>query len=235
MTDLVFPDQQGYADLATLVRRARQADPDAAVRLQVTGAVLRVWVGVLPGTGLLADGAAVGVRGIELANEDAGGSASEAGALDLVCASAALSDRFAYDGVGASRLSVPPASTYAAWAGALPAIAGWSSIGAISAQALIDAARAGIAEIAQGVDAGQAGAAAGSRARAVPIPAGVDDGPVNGADDQRPTGFEGVPAGAAFAAYVLGFLPEPSATVRVWRSGRWVRLQTAVGHVVARP
>lgn len=120
MTDLVFPDQQGYADLATLVRRARQADPDAAVRLQVTGAVLRVWVGVLPGTGLLADGAAVGVRGIELANEDAGGSASEAGALDLVCASAALSDRFAYDGVGASRLSVPPASTYAAWAGALP-------------------------------------------------------------------------------------------------------------------
>ena len=54
MTDLVFPDQQGYADLATLVRRARQADPDAAVRLQVTGAVLRVWVGVLPGTGLLA-------------------------------------------------------------------------------------------------------------------------------------------------------------------------------------
>lgn len=119
MTDLVFPDQQGYADLATLVRRARQADPDAAVRLQVTGAVLRVWVGVLPGTGLLADGAAVGVRGIELANEDAGGSASEAGALDLVCASAALSDRFAYDGVGASRLSVPPASTYAAWAGAL--------------------------------------------------------------------------------------------------------------------
>ena len=80
MTDLVFPDQQGYADLATLVRRARQADPDAAVRLQVTGAVLRVWVGVLPGTGLLADGAAVGVRGIELANEDAGGSASEAGA-----------------------------------------------------------------------------------------------------------------------------------------------------------
>ena len=139
MTDLVFPDQQGYADLATLVRRARQADPDAAVRLQVTGAVLRVWVGVLPGTGLLADGAAVGVRGIELANEDAGGSASEAGALDLVCASAALSDRFAYDGVGASRLSVPPASTYAAWAGALPAAAGWSSIGALSAQALIDA------------------------------------------------------------------------------------------------
>ena len=92
---------------------------------------------------------------------------------------------------------------------------------------------------------GQAGAAAGSRAvqelrrrvwaRAVPIPTGVDDGPVSDADDQPPTGLESVPAGAAFAAYVLGFLPEPSATVRVWRSGRWVRLQTAVGHVVARP
>ena len=67
LTELVFPDPQGYADLATLVRRAKQADPGAAVRLQASGGVLRAWVGVLPGSGLLADGAAVGVRGIALA------------------------------------------------------------------------------------------------------------------------------------------------------------------------
>jgi hypothetical protein len=233
MTEIVFPDPQGYADLATLVRRARQADPEAAVRLQVAGRVLRVWVGVLPGSGLLADGAAVGVRGIELAGEAQGGAAAGAGAseLDLVCAGAALTERFAHDGVGACRLSVPPASTYAAWAGALPPAAGWSAAGSIPAAALIDAARGGIAEIAEGVDADHTGVPAGSRAvqqlrrRVWSRPVAVRTG----------APAVGIPAGAAFAAYVLGFVPEPTATVRVWVSGRWVRLQTAHGHVLARP
>lgn len=262
MTDLVFPDPQGYADLATLVRRAHRADPDAAVRLQVTGRVLRVWAGVLPGVGLLADGAAVGVRGIELADEVGSGSGAGSGSgdgsgasgLDIVCASAALTDRFAEDGVGASRLSVPPASRYAAWSGALPAAAGWSAAGSIPAHALIDAARAGIADIAEGVDADHTGVAAGSRAvlelrrrvwaRPVPITTGDVEAPRandhaaandHGGLDSGPAPTPGIPAGAAFAAYVLGFLPDPSATVRVWRNGRWVRLQTAAGHVVARP
>lgn len=52
---------------------------------------------------------------------------------------------------------------------------------------------------------------------------------------EAPSAAVDIPAGAAFAAYVLGFLPDERATVRVWRNGRWVRLQTQVGHVVARP
>ena len=288
LTELVFPDPQGYADLATLVRRAKQADPGAAVRLQASGGVLRAWVGVLPGSGLLADGAAVGVRGIALAAPITGSTTqpstterSNSGAstdldldLDLVCSAAALLDRFARDGVGATSLTLPTVSTYAAWSGALPATGGWASAGEVTAADLIGAATSGIAEIAEGV--GPAGTVAGARAVeelrrrvwARPVPAraveatgsGLDRpaeaGAARGAGVDRlvePVGMRGaevdeparnreapsaavdVPAGAAFAAYVLGFLPDERATVRVWRNGRWVRLQTQVGHVVARP
>ncbi len=286
LTELVFPDPQGYADLATLVRRAKQADPGAAVRLQASGGVLRAWVGVLPGSGLLADGAAVGVRGIALAAPITGSTtqpstteSSNTGApidldLDLVCSAAALLDRFARDGVGATSLTLPTVSTYAAWSGALPATGGWASAGEVTAADLIGAATSGIAEIAEGV--GPAGTVAGARAVeelrrrvwARPVPAraveatgsGLDrlaeagaargagvDGLVESAgmrgaevdqparNREAPSAAVDVPAGAAFAAYVLGFLPDERATVRVWRNGRWVRLQTQVGHVVARP
>ena len=279
LTELVFPDPQGYADLATLVRRAKQADPGAAVRLQASGGVLRAWVGVLPGSGLLADGAAVGVRGIALAAPIAGSTTQPSPTetstdLDLVCSAAALLDRFARDGVGATSLTLPTVSTYAAWSGALPATGGWASAGEVTAADLIGAATSGIAEIAEGV--GPAGTVAGARAVeelrrrvwARPVPAraveatgsGLDRpaeaGAARGAGVDRlvePVGMRGaevdqparnrdapsaavdVPAGAAFAAYVLGFLPDERATVRVWRNGRWVRLQTQVGHVVARP
>ena len=276
LSELVFPDPQGYADLATLVRRAKQADPGAAVRLQASGGVLRAWVGVLPGSGLLADGAAVGVRGIALAGAHEGSLTAGAPVtdLDLVCSAAALLDRFARDGVGATSLTLPTVSTYAAWSGALPATGGWASAGEVTAADLIGAATSGIAEIAEGV--GPAGTVAGARAVeelrrrvwARPVPAraveatgsGLDRpaeaGAARGAGVDRlvePVGMRGaevdeparnreapsaavdVPAGAAFAAYVLGFLPDERATVRVWRNGRWVRLQTQVGHVVARP
>ena len=279
LSELVFPDPQGYADLATLVRRAKQADPGAAVRLQASGGVLRAWVGVLPGSGLLADGAAVGVRGIALAAPIAGSTTQPSPTetstdLDLVCSAAALLDRFARDGVGATSLTLPTVSTYAAWSGALPATGGWASAGEVTAADLIGAATSGIAEIAEGV--GPAGTVAGARAVeelrrrvwARPVPARAVEATGSGLDRlaeagaargggverlvesagmrgaevdeparnrEAPSAAVDVPAGAAFAAYVLGFLPDERATVRVWRNGRWVRLQTQVGHVVARP
>ncbi|MBK6440555.1 MAG: hypothetical protein IPF90_00040 [Actinomycetales bacterium] len=248
LTELVFPDPAGYADLATLVRRAKQADPDAAVRLQASGGVLRVWVGVLPGSGLLADGAAVGVRGIALAGPAEGSTAggSTDNDLDLVCSASALLDRFARDGVGATSMTLPTVSAYAAWSGALPATGGWTPAGVLSASDLIAAATSGIAEISEGV--GPAGTVAGARAVeelrrrvwARPVPVGAVGARDGGAGPpvttiEAPGVGVDVTAGAAFAAYVLGFLPDATASIRVWRSGRWVRLQTQVGHVVARP
>lgn len=215
MTDLRFPDTQGYADLATLVRRARQADPEAAVRLQAVDRVLRVWIGVLPGHGLFADGAAIGVRGIELAAP-----AHPEGSLDIVCASGALADRFARDGAAATTLAVPPASVYAAWSGSLPGVGGWTSAGTVTPGRLLVAARDGIAEIAEGVGGRSAGAVAVEELRRRVWGRAVDGE---------------VPAGAAFAAYVLGFVREDDPPVAVFRAGRWVRLGTRLGHVVARP
>ncbi len=141
MSELVFPDPAGYADLATLVGRVRAADPDAAVRLRAGGTTLQVWVGVLPGSGLLADGAALGVRGVQLA---------EPAQLDVVVGAAGLADRLGLDAGSATRLTVPSGSVFAPWAGALPGPSGWVSVGRITVARLDEAARAGIAEIAAG-------------------------------------------------------------------------------------
>ena len=67
MTALVFDDAQGYADVATFVARARSLDEDGAMRLQADGDVLAAYVGVLPGRGLMGDGAVVGLRIMRLA------------------------------------------------------------------------------------------------------------------------------------------------------------------------
>lgn len=211
MSVLTFPDADAYADLVTLVRRARSAAPDGAVRLQTRGSTLGVWVEILSGSGLFAEGAAIGVRGIALSRTP------EDGPVDVVVPSAALADRFARGTPGASILEVPPASVHAAWAGATGALAGWALAGSIDAEALRAAAEAGIAEIAQA-----APAAVGSLAVQA-LRQRVWGRPVDG----------DVPAGAAFTAYVLGFL-RPGETVAVHRSGRWVRLGSAAGHVLAR-
>ena len=42
-----------------------------------------------------------------------------------------------------------------------------------------------------------------------------------------------IPAGAAFAAYSLGFLA-PGDRVLVYRQGNWLRLSTDRGHVLVR-
>jgi hypothetical protein len=208
---LHFPDSLGLADLATLVRRARAVAPDGAVRLQTRGRTLGVWVEVLGGSGLFAEGAALGVRGLELARPP------EDGALDAVVATASLADRFARDGHGAVTLALPPARAHAAWAGATGALSGWSEVGLVPANDLLSAARAGVEEI-----AGGAPAAAGSHAVQA-LRARVWGRRLDG----------DVPAGAAFAAYALGFArPGDQAVVR--RSGRWVRLTLRGGHVVAR-
>ena len=45
-------------------------------------------------------------------------------------------------------------------------------------------------------------------------------------------GLEHVPAGAAFAAYSLGFLGEDQ--VKLYETGPWTRLTTTRGHVLVK-
>ena len=206
---IVLDDADGYADLRTFVTRARSLDEEGSVRLQADGTVLAAYVGVLPGRGLMGDGAVVGLRTMRLA---------AAVSVDTTVPLSALADRLARD--TADGLELPPVFVPTAWAALTPPRGGWEPVGSLESAALVEvAARAGIAEVAQGAPAGSGGQAVtdlrqrvwGRLTETVPP----------------------VPAGAAFAAYALGFLGS-GGRCDVVAHGRWTRLSSARGHVLVR-
>ena len=205
---IVLDDAQGYADLRTFVARARQLDEDGAVRLQADGTVLAAYVGVLPGRGLMGDGAWSGCGRCGWAARRP---------LDATVALAAVGDRLARD--TSAGLELPPVTVQTAWAAMTPPRAGWEPVGSVDAEALVVAARAGIAEVAQGAPAGSGGQAVTDLRHRV----------WGRLTDTMPP----VPAGAAFAAYALGFL-DPALRCDVVAHGRWTRLSSPRGHVLVR-
>lgn len=225
MTSLVFDDERGYADFATFVARARSLDSEGAMRLQAVGVTLAVHVQVLPGRGLLAEGGVTGMRAMAL------GQPTD---LDVVVPLAALADRVARHPEGIE-LSVPPMTVTAPWASITPPRDGWEPVGEVDEDELVVAARAGIEEVALG--ATSAGSATSATPTASPADATLG-APAVAALRQAVWGrltptAPPVPAGAAFAAYVLGFLA-PQGRSRVLARGRWVRLAATHGHVLVR-
>lgn len=206
---LVLADAEALADLATLVGRAKAADPDGAIRLQAQGMTLAAYVGVLPGSGLLGEGAVVGLRALPL------GEPSE---VDVTVALAALTDRLARAGRERT-LSVPPTTVRAPWAALAPPRQGWERVGAVPAEQVRSVAQAGIAEIAQGVGPAAGGHAVAALRRRVWARSAPTSPPF--------------PAGGAFAVHVLGFA-RPGTEVTVFAHGRWTRLTGASGHVLVR-
>ena len=209
---VVLEDEQGYADLRTFVTRARSLDDEGAMRLQADGTVLAAYVGVLPGRGLLGDGAVVGLRTMRLA---------QPATVDVTVALAAVADRLAHDTSGG--LELPPMTVQTAWAAMTPPRGGWEPVGSLDPGALVAAARAGIAEVAQGAPSGSGGQAVADLRQRV----------WGRLTDTVPP----VPAGAAFAAYALGFVdPAGPATGRceVVAHGRWTRVSSPRGHVIVR-
>lgn len=211
---LRFDDERGYADFSTFVRRARTADPEGAMRLQAVGVTLAAHVQVLPGRGLLAEGAVLGLRACALA---------EPVDLDVVVPLAALTDRLARhpDGVD---LPIPPTVVTAPWASLGAPRSGWEPVGEVAEDALREVATAGIEEVAVGSRTAEGTAAGGA-----PALAALRQGVWSRLTDTTPP----VPAGAAFGAHVLGFLA-PGGTARVLAAGRWVRVAASYGHVLVR-
>lgn len=209
MTTLILADAQAFADLATLVSRARTADPDGAIRLQAGGATLAAYVRALPGQGLMSEGAAIGMRVMAL---------REPAELDVVTPLAGLEDRFARDPRGPA-LPVPPATTSAAWASVSPPRTGWERVGILHAADLEHAARDGIREIAEGTTRAAGGHAVAALRRSVWNRLTATTPPIR--------------AGGAFAAYALGFIA-PGQQCQVFAHGRWTRLSTPLGHVLIR-
>lgn len=210
MTGALVLAEAGTAyDLRTYVARAAAADRGGAMRLQAQGTVLAAYAGVLPGSGLAAEGLVLGLRTMRLA---------EPADLDVTVPLGALLDRFAHD--QGTRVPVPPTEVRVPWAGQSPPRAGWEPIGRVTGAELHEAAQSGIADVARGAGTGSGGLAVAGLRHAVWAR------PVVAAE------AEGLPSGMAFAAQVLGFVGEQPATVH--RCGRWLRLSTPSGHVLAR-
>jgi len=210
VSTLVFDDEQGYADFVTFVGRARAVDPGGAMHLQAVGTVLAAHVGVLPGRGLLGEGTVTGMRAMAL---------GEPSTVDVVVSLAGLADRFARQEGGAVEVAVPPTTVTAVWASLAPQRGGWEPVGEVSGRELEQAARAGIEEVARGT-VPTAGAPAVAQLR-------------QSVWGRLTTTNPPVPAGAAFAAYGLGFL-EPGRDAQVFAHGRWVRVATRRGQVLVR-
>ena len=205
-------DSGTTADLRTFVTRARTAD-DGGIRLQASGQVLAATVAVMRPR-LLGEGTPtiLGMRAMALA------SSSD---LDVTVPLAAVADRLARMDADGLDLQIPPMTLNEPWAGISAPRGGWERLQEVDAAPLLVAAKDGVREIGQIVPASP-GALIVNNARAT----------VWGRT--LPVLTAGVPAGAAFAAYALGFLV-PGETVRLFRSQRWLRLSTDRGHVLVKP
>ena len=116
-------------------------------------------------------------------------------------------------------LSLPPVTVSVAWAAMAPPRGGWERVGAVAADEVYAVARQGIEEVASGAPADAGSAAVTALRRRV--------------WGRLTTTTPPVPAGGAFAAYVLGFAA-PGSEMTVWAHGRWTRLSTPAGHVLIR-
>lgn len=209
---LILADPQVTADLRNFVSRARSAD-DGAVRLQAVGGVLAAYVCVLRPR-VLGEPmpTVIGMRAMPLAVP---------AALDTTVQLSAVADRLARLDDGGTELPVPPVTVSENWAGISAPRAGWERGEDVEVTLLEQAAHRGMKEVAAGIPENP-GAAMISNVR-VPI----WSEPVAGLHAQ-------LPAGAAFAALTLGFLPS-TGTATLFSNGRWQRLSTSTGHVLVRP
>lgn len=221
--ELRLADPQVTADLRTFVIRARAAD-DGAVRLQAVGSVLAAYVCVLRPRALGEDTPTVlGMRTMPLA---------EPAQLDTAVSLASVADRLARMGGADTVLSVPPTTVTESWTGIGAPRSGWERGEDVPFRLLEQAAHRGIREVAALVPA-SSGAPVVNTAR----------GAVWGR--RLPGTVAAIPAGTAFAALTLGFLPAGGAgeagegetaggAAAVFHSGRWTRLSMPRGHVLVR-
>jgi hypothetical protein len=207
--EIDFGDPRALVDLGTYLGRARQANPDGAVRLQVVGDVLVATVAVMEGSGLMGEGTLLGMRVVRVAGSPV---------VDVTVSYASVADRLARPGVQAV-LSVPPVTVRVPWTALTPPRDGWEPVGQLAGVAVESIARQGIEQIAEGTPEGSGGHAVDALRRRV----------WGSMSDTVPP----IAAGLAFGAHVLGFLAvgEP-ATIST--HGRWTRLSTLRGHVLVR-
>lgn len=235
-----FEDELARRDLATFLGRAGRIE-DGAVRIIGADGVVSVWVPILRPQGILdASPTVLGMRSFRARVEHAGPGDERGGAFDAAVPLRGLLDRLARAGdagdadardgagPGAASLPVPPDRVLESWASMTPDRAGWERVGSIPTDELVRAAEEGIAAVAEAVP-GNLGTLLVERVRTSVWERELDavafDDPANERGFARPT------AGAAYAAYSLGFLA-PGRTATIAQQGRWLLVATERGNVV---
>ncbi|WP_394552311.1 hypothetical protein ACDF64_15785 [Agromyces sp. MMS24-JH15] len=209
-------DSLALGDLHTYLQRAGRVE-DGSVRLIAGSGILAVYSAILYPRGILDETPTVlGLRTFALVDTED---------FDSVVPMRSLVDRIARArtevGDDESRpvtMSRPHEVSTVTWAGISPPRGGWRALSQTEASVLETAARTGIEEIAQAIPTGT-GEQLVQRVRSEIWGRGIE-------------GLEYVPAGAAFAAYSLGFLGEDP--ISVFETGPWTRLSSRRGHVLIR-
>ena len=214
---LTLADSLSLGDLHTYLQRAARAE-DGSVRLMAGSGILAVYTAILYPRGILHESPTVlGLRTFSLVDTED---------FDVVVPMRSIVERIERATAqlpddGESRfvsMTRPPEVNTVTWAGISPPRGGWRVLGETDAAILESAARAGIQEIAEAIPAGT-GEQIVQRVRSEVWGRGI-------------AGLEYIPAGAAFAAYSLGFLGDDP--VRLFETGPWTRLTSRRGHVLVR-
>jgi hypothetical protein len=203
---LLFPDPEAATDALTFAARSARLG-DGGVRLQASGGTLAMTTPALAPRGLLdATPTVLALRALPVDPELV---------CDLVVEAALLVP--ATDDPRA--VVLPEIGVSPAWAGVAPPRAGWETVGTIATAVIAARAQYGIAAVAEAVPADPGEDVVRSVRAAV---WGVSDDALGG-----------LPLGAAFAAFALGFIVGEEDAV-VLASGPWSRLSLARGHVLVR-
>ena len=221
-------------DLATYISRALAVNPDAAIRLTARGRVLAVFACSLePEDASSAAPVIMGMRALHLAAESA---------LDMTVRAQALQERLARLQKQAEEqtneenpelvLYMPPVTVNAGWTGKAAPVRGWSEVGTVPVEEFARATAEGLEAVDRALPENPGAAVLTTvRSRIWSSPMVLEYLPA----------FDGVqvPAGAAFALRVYGFIPEgftgelPVFAARVG-SDEWLRIVAPAGMVLVR-
>jgi hypothetical protein len=203
---LIFPDAESAADALTFASRTSRLG-DGGVRLQAANGTLAMTSAPLAPRGLLDSTPTVlALRALPVDAELVCDLVVEA----QVLVAASDDDR---------AIVLPEVAISPSWAGVAPPRGGWEAVGTIPAAVLAARAQYGIAAVAE----------------AMPADPGEDvvrtvRASVWGAPDEQ---LEGLPLGAAFAAFALGFIAGEE-DARLLTAGPWSRLTLTRGHILVR-
>ncbi|GAB3844766.1 hypothetical protein [Nesterenkonia populi] len=208
---LKFAEAAALQDLGTYVKRAKKIEQQG-IRLQAVGPVVAAWVPVMTPSSLVGRLPAVlGLRTMKL---------GEASSADVTVELDSITERLARLEGSDVELSLPPSQVNAPWAAVTPPRSGWEPQGTVTDALLRETAEEGISRIADAVP-DSAGAAVVEQLRERVWGDSVTQTPQ-------------IPAGAAFGAYSLGFLGSGDDATQVHTLGRWTRLSSKGGFVLAR-